>query len=240
MKTCSIDTSTNLGSVVLCEGNTVVASLERRVSNAHGESLLPMINDSFFAASWSPRDVERWAVGIGPGSFTGVRVAVATVKGIVMGTGAALVGIGSLEAMATLGWEALDRPQNFVLVPAMDAIRGEVFVQTFFAPSSGELCALSEAVCLPPSDFIAWHTNVIGNVGGLTKHVVLLGEASDKLTIDSLQVATILRLSQGLFALPHALGVARASQRRGSQDVDRLEPVYVRPPEITQPRPLSI
>jgi tRNA A37 threonylcarbamoyladenosine modification protein TsaB len=123
-----------------------------------------------------------------------------------------------------------------VLVPAIEAIRGEVFVQTFFASSSGELCALSEAACLPPSDFIAWYTNIAGNEGALAKRVVLLGEASSKLMIDSLRVATTLRLSQGLFALPHALGVARASQRRGAQDVDRLEPVYVRPPEITKPK----
>ncbi|MCL2726282.1 MAG: tRNA (adenosine(37)-N6)-threonylcarbamoyltransferase complex dimerization subunit type 1 TsaB [Polyangiaceae bacterium] len=272
MKIGAIDTSTSLGSVVLAEGDEIVVSLERRVSNAHGESLLPMIDDALKAASWSPRDVERWAVDIGPGSFTGVRIGVATVKGIVMGTCAELVGVGSLEAMAILGHDALTNrnrePAVDVLVPAIDAIRGEVFVQAFSsldrfqvdarsrrgraadqnslealrtaaqAPTmrsrqieSGQLCALSEPVCLHPSAFDAWYTDIARVSGALVERVAFLGEASDKLIVDGV---TIVRLSQKLHALPHALGVARAA--RTHTPVDPLEPVYVRSPEITAPR----
>jgi tRNA threonylcarbamoyl adenosine modification protein YeaZ len=184
---CAVDTSSAVGSVALydAEGN-LVGEAEERVSNAHGESLLPMIDRVFAAANAKPSDVTRWCVGLGPGSFTGTRIAVATVKGIVLATGADVVGVTSLDAMLALAGD----------VAAVDAIRGEVYVQA----------KDREPACLRPEDFASWL--------GSSAPVVLVGEAAKKLTC------------------------AKCTHlERPDTALEALDPVYVRGPEITYPRP---
>lgn len=219
---CAVDTSTNLGSVALFDGERCIAQAEARVSNAHGESLLPMMDRVFAEAGVRPRQVARFAVGIGPGSFTGVRIAVATVKGVVLATGAELVAVRSLEAMiaeaeAHLGAASAPR----VIVAALEAIRGEVYV---------EATGLPEPVCLPPADVAAWLAPALG---GGAPEVVVVGQGASRL-VGHLGAARI--VEDATLALPHARGVARVARGRAPIDPDALEPAYVRAPEITQPR----
>jgi tRNA threonylcarbamoyladenosine biosynthesis protein TsaB len=148
LKIVAVDTSTALGSVALFDGDTLVAEDAKRVSNAHGESLLPMIDGLFTRVGWKPNDVARWCVGLGPGSFTGVRIGVATVKGIVLGTGAEVVGVSSLDAMCAL----VDGPS----IAFIAAIRGELY---FGGPGR-------EPQCLPPNEIV------------LPSTITLVGEAS--------------------------------------------------------------
>lgn len=219
MKLCAIDTSTALGSVALFEDERLVAEDARRVSNAHGESLLPMVDAIFAKAGWRPADVERWCVGIGPGSFTGVRIGVATVKGIVLGTGAEIVGVSSLEALAAL---VPDRAKP--IVAAVAAIRGELYLEV-----AGS--ARSEPVCLAPDAIEAWLEGIAPSA--VAPAVVLVGEAAEK--IPPLPSRTMTLLSAGDHALPHARGVAIVGRGRAAEPVDLLEPIYVRAPEITTP-----
>lgn len=217
-RACAVDTSTALGSVALFEGERLVAEEARRVSNAHGESLLPMIDALFAKAGWSPRDVARWCVGIGPGSFTGVRIGVATVKGIVLGTGAELVGVSSLEALA-----ATVPDRAAAIVAAIDAIRGELYVQAAGAVSS-------DPVCLRPDRIEGW----LDVVAPGRREIVLVGEAATKIPPLASRAAVL--LSAGDHALPHARGVAAVGLSRAPVDPELLEPAYVRPPEITTPK----
>lgn len=199
---CAVDTSSALGSVVLYDANgTLAGEAEERVSNAHGESLLPMIDRVFKAAGVKPADVTRWCVGLGPGSFTGTRIGVATIKGIVLATGAEVVGVTSLEAMLAIAGD----------VAAVDAIRGEVYVQ-----AKG-----GEPACIKPDDFVAWL--------GDTTAKLLVGDAAKKLSCPG---CTHLDEPK----LPHARGVYLAGRDRAAVAPDQLEPTYVRAPEITIPK----
>jgi tRNA threonylcarbamoyladenosine biosynthesis protein TsaB len=207
MRLCAVDTSTALGSVALYDGEQLIAEDARRVSNAHGESLLPMIDAVFASAGLRARDVERWCVGIGPGSFTGVRIAVATVKGIVLGTGAELVGVGSLEAMAAM----VDAP---VVLAAIDAIRGELYVQ---------VPGISDPVCLAPEAIEPWLSGIVP-----AGPIVLAGDAARKIVLA--------REVTHVPGEPHARGIAKIGRARAATAPESVEPVYVRAPEITTPK----
>ena len=124
MRIAAVETSSALGSVALVEDGRVVAEDSQRVSNAHGESLMPMVDALFARVGWKPRDVARWGVGVGPGSFTGVRIGVATVKGIAIATGAEVVGVTSLDAVA----HGIDDEKRAVAA-VVSAMKGELFIQ---------------------------------------------------------------------------------------------------------------
>lgn len=249
MKLCAIDTSTSLGSVVLYDGEQVLAEGAARVSNAHGESLLPMMSHVFETAGWKPSDVARWAVGVGPGSFTGARIAVATVKGIVLGTGAEVVPVGSLEAMAASALDAIppESRDGLVVVPMLDAIRGEVYVQAIGAGDGRDgpdpRTRRSAPACVPPDRFVAWLVSVVPiEELAAASGMVFVGAASERVawpsnedTVEAtlLSALPVRRLDREEHAFPHARGVAIVARGRAPVDPNDLEPTYVRPPEIT-------
>jgi tRNA threonylcarbamoyladenosine biosynthesis protein TsaB len=217
-RVAAVDTSTALGTVALFEAGELVAEDGRRVSNAHGESLMPMVDALFARVGWKPSDVARWGVGIGPGSFTGVRIGVATVKGIVLVTGADIVGVTSLDALAF----GIDAP-GVLVATVLSAMKGEVFVQV---TRDGE-------TVLPPT---SWK---IGEAAGRLSAVgdgvmLLVGEAASLLH-ETLPAGTQVR-AEPPHDLPHASSVGRIAMLRAADDADTLEPLYVRAPDITVPR----
>jgi tRNA threonylcarbamoyladenosine biosynthesis protein TsaB len=150
-----IDTATRVGSVGLvraalqdgavlhpepgriAEGCALVAEATRDTGLGHGTDLLSLIDECLAAAGAALEDVGCLAVSIGPGSFTGLRVALATAKGLSLGGGAALVGVPTLAALAATilpGWGALSQPApalGAVVAPCLDARKGEVYGATF-------------------------------------------------------------------------------------------------------------
>ncbi len=225
MRLAAIDTSTVLGSVALFEDGRLVARDARRVSNAHGESLLPMVAELFVRTGWNPREVARWAVGIGPGSFTGVRIAVATAKGIAIATGAELVGVTSLDALAY----GLPADEDDLVVSLVSAGKQEVFAQATRAgrlvmpPCHASLASMAARVALAAADAV---------------RVLVVGEQAPALAGLDLDVGgrPVVVSNAPPHDLPDAVSVGTLALVRPADDVDALEPLYVRPPDITSPR----
>jgi tRNA threonylcarbamoyladenosine biosynthesis protein TsaB len=219
MRLAAIDTSTALGSVALFQDGELVVERSQRVSNAHGESLLPMVAALFAETGWSPADVARWGVGIGPGSFTGVRIAVATAKGIAIATGARLVGVTSLDAVA-------HGIEGDVVASVLGAGKGEVFVQ---ARRGGKVVlGPSHVVLAEVGEFLA-------RIAGGSSAIVVAGEDAAGLDLSALGPRVTLATAPP-HDLPRASVIGRIALSCEPDDEGALEPLYVRPPEITMPR----
>ena len=203
----------------------MVAQDERRVSNAHGESLLPMVSALFAGVGWRAVDVGRWGVGIGPGSFTGVRIGVATVKGIVIATGAEVVGVTSLDAIA----HGVDADAGEVVVAVLGAMKGELFMQAWRSGACVHEAAHVKAVAA--GDWLV----ALG-----APRLVLVGDGASEVGdegVARMARANVAwrRVADAPHDVPRAAVVGAIARLRGP-DGDDVEPLYVRPPEITQKR----
>lgn len=127
MRVLGIETSSLRGSVALVEGDRVVGTAHHEEPHRHGERLLPLLDELLARCGWRRGSLDRVGVGVGPGSFTGLRVGIALATGISLGLGVPLVGVGSLRALAA-GHPASD-PRLRVVV--RDARRNEHFVAVY-------------------------------------------------------------------------------------------------------------
>jgi tRNA threonylcarbamoyladenosine biosynthesis protein TsaB len=213
-RVAAIETSTEMGSVALFEDGRLVTEASARSPGGHGPSLLPMLVTAMDDLGWSPGDVGRWAVGIGPGSFTGSRVAVATAKGIALATRAELVGVTSFDALAA--GVAVDRP----VVSLVSAGREEVFVQ-IARPGQEPLTALHS---------LAGIAALVAREAG-DEAVVVVGEPSRRVDWSSLG-ARVSIVDAAPHDFPRASQVGRVALDRPRAEIP-LEPLYIRPPNIT-------
>ena len=100
MRILGIESSSRRGSVALLDKGRLVASLDHEATNQHAERLLPLIEQLLAEAGWPKSSLDRLGVGVGPGSFTGLRAGIALAEGLSLGLDRPLCGVGSLLAMA--------------------------------------------------------------------------------------------------------------------------------------------
>lgn len=112
----------------------------------HATRLLDMARELLDQASLGWKDLDRIAVGVGPGTFTGLRVGVATARGLSQSLGLQLVGVSSLRALAFAGQSGVSSSDG-ALLSVIDARRGEVFMAAY----SGSLAELLPARALGPA-----------------------------------------------------------------------------------------
>ena len=129
----ALDTTTRAGSVALMSADTLLGWSSGDPDRTHGERLPGDLLRLLATHGTSLHDVDLFAVCAGPGSFTGLRVGLATVQGLALATGRRVVPIPTLEALAHAGLEHQpsggQRPA--LIVPWMDAHRREVFAAVY-------------------------------------------------------------------------------------------------------------
>lgn len=137
-----IDTATRYASVGLRDDDEVIAEQTETASGSHAVSLLPLIERVLGEARVDTRDLDAIAVSRGPGSFTGLRVGLSVAKGLACATGARLVGVPTLEALA------MAAGRKAVICALLDARKGEIYAGCFEVTPEG-LRRLSDDAVLP-------------------------------------------------------------------------------------------
>ena len=145
MNVLAFDTATERCSVALrMDGQLIERSLD--TARSHADRILSMIEAVLGEAGIALRDVDGIAYGRGPGSFTGVRIAIGVVQGLAFGADLPAVGISDLAAVA----QQVARPADRILV-CMDARMNEVYWATFVcSPSDGRVVASGIEQVAPP------------------------------------------------------------------------------------------
>lgn len=133
----ALDCSTWWGSVALveCTGSgeapRVVAEHGARVDASHSEKLVRWIGEMFDRVDWPKNSIDAYAATRGPGSFTGIRVGLGTIRGLSLAAGRPCFGVTTLEAIA-----AAHGPADTERVPLMEAGRGQLYSARYDAGSS--------------------------------------------------------------------------------------------------------
>ncbi len=227
VRVLAMDTSTDLGSVAVLVDGEPWAEVHARVRARHGETLLPLVAQALTAAGVRRQELDLLAVGVGPGSFTGTRIGVATAKGLAVALDRPLVGVVSLRALARAA------PGRFV-APVVDAHKGEVYVAVYEHEGDalherlGPLHAVPAEAAAAVRRALADRRELVACGSGLRRYPELGAEL--------LGASTVL---PPLWDAPRAAIVAlegEARFRRGAED-DRasLEPLYVRPSDAVLP-----
>ena len=120
MKVLAFDTSSKALSLAILEDKQVLAETTINIKKNHSITLMPAIDFLMASLDWKPKDLDRIVVAEGPGSYTGLRIAVATAKTLAHTLNIELVGMSSLLAL-------VPRQQEGLVVPIMDARRNNVY-----------------------------------------------------------------------------------------------------------------
>lgn len=207
----SVDSSAVTASVALTDGEKIIKSEFINAGLTHSETLLPMIKKVM--GDYKASDLDAIAVTAGPGSFTGVRIGVATVKGLAFKDSVPCVPVSTLEAIAYNFTE-----ENAVICAVMDARRMQ-FYNGIFKISGG--CV--ERLC--PDRAIS--LDDLREELKAYDRVIIAGDGAE-LCYNSLDLENVI-LADSDKRYQNGIGVSKAALNKDKISADRLMPVYLRP-----------
>ncbi|HDP75798.1 MAG TPA: tRNA (adenosine(37)-N6)-threonylcarbamoyltransferase complex dimerization subunit type 1 TsaB [Bacteroidales bacterium] len=226
IKVLCIETGTSVCSVAIGDENGLLGVREISDPKAHSTQLPTLINEVFNLASLTAKQINAVAVSKGPGSYTGLRIGVSMAKGICYTARVPLIGVESLQAMATgLILSNSDLPANALLCPMIDARRMEVYSALYNL--EGKLVSDVKAVVVDDSSFAEYLKDHIiiffGNGSSKCKDVI---KSENAIFINGFEPSA-------RFMLPLAL---KAYINEEFEDIAYFEPFYLKDFVATTPK----
>lgn len=224
LRTLAIDTSAIPLSVAIIEDGVPVASVMTARKKNHSVTLMPAVQEALGLAQLKVDELDRLIVAAGPGSYTGVRIAVTTAKTLAWTTGEPLYAVSSLAALTT-SWA---QSSGQMIVPLIDA-RRQHFFSGFYQWQSGEIKQLA------PDDYLDRQL-IVERIQSLASHhekIVLSGDLTDEqqdFFAEQLKPTNVeLTFAQGLQRMPIAAEFESLIQNRQPvADLDAFAPIYLR------------
>ena len=221
MKILGIDTSTSCGSIGLIDDDTIVADYLLNIPMTHSERLLHSIDHVLKQGGCSVEDLDGWAVALGPGSFTGLRIGVSTIKGLAFAAQKPVAGVPALDALAFN-----ISPTPYLICPILDARKGEVYTAFFRYETGGALNRISAYQAIRPEELAK----------KIEEKTIFLGTGVR--TYKDYLRSALPALASFAFAplnLPHGSAVAKLGieriRRNDILDLSTFTPIYVRASE---------
>lgn len=215
----AIETATLASGVALATADKLVAEIIVQTKKTHSERLMPHIEQLLELGQVAKEDITAIAVSIGPGSFTGLRIGLATAKALAYVWNVPVIGVSTLAALAY----ACPAP-NSLICPLLDAQKGNVYQAVY----SWEKGILQEVI--PPR--VIAHQEAINELAGQPLPVIMLGEGAVLFQEAIVAAADPIELAPPHIILPRAGSVALLGHqllRQGIRhDVMTLEPLYIR------------
>jgi tRNA threonylcarbamoyladenosine biosynthesis protein TsaB len=221
-----LETGSGSASIGLVSGGRIIASISREVKS-HGADLPMIVDELLHEAGIAIPDLSAIAVGIGPGSFTGLRVGLSYAKGLAVGAHTQIVGIPSLDAIALCGSTSALARIGVKICPVLDARKGEVYTSLYVVVADALEKVVGDLV-VPLDEFAS---RIVGEV-------LFVGEskAADAIAYAGRSGGQAIVVGAAGFSLRGsfvaALGAARVAQDE-VDEVATLEPLYVRAPEAS-------
>lgn len=215
-----IDSSAISAGCALVEDRKIIAEEFLNTRHTHSETLLPMVKTMLQTAGAELSDIERIAVTSGPGSFTGLRIGIAAVKGLCMGAGKPCVGVSTLEAIAYnfLGTDG-------IICACMDARCKQVY-NALFRSENGVISRLCEDRAITLEELLSELTSMEGKV-------ILAGDGAE---ITNGFTNGIFSLAPPALRFQRGSGVCFAAEKLPDIKPEALMPTYLRLPQAERER----
>ena len=223
MKILALETSAKGVSCAVTENGAPLASAYQCTGLTHSRTLMPMVEDMLKNAELTLDDMDLIAIANGPGSFTGLRIGIAAVKGLAWAADKPCCGVSTLQAMAC----SVSHMEGLI-IGAMDARRDQIY-NALFEAKDGSLTRLCE-------DRAVGLDELCRQLKDDTRRKIVLGDGGRLCRDYLMQHGILCELAPAPLLYQNAVGVALAAEQGEWVSAQELSPVYLRPAQAERLR----